>query len=845
MLRYLIFSLLLIVLFLGSCQEEKYKTPGAFEALQMMNSMRAYPNNDIPADGFYKGFEHHQKLKSNNESKSLADPWEAKGPLNTTGRTLTLEVNPQAPNTLYAGSASGGLWRSRNLGLGVSWEYVETGFPVLGVSDIEFIPGDSTTMFIGTGELYNYYFTGTDGAFRATRGSYGIGILKSVDGGESWTKSLDWTYENQHGVWMIKVAPSDHDVIYTATSEGVFKSTDQGDSWAKKLDVIMATDIVVHPDDANQVIASCGNFGTPNRGIYKSVDGGETWNHITQNFPMSFQGKILMDHAKSNPQVVYASVGNGFGGGDEASWLLRSEDFGSTWEVVNNVDYSKWQGWFAHDVAVDPDDPNQISIIGIDIWRSWDGGRTLSQVSNGGVTFGRPDIGGPDGPPDYSHSDHHFVSYHPTIDDLILYANDGGVFLSFDEGSTFQSANGGMQTTQFYNGFSVSQVSSDHAMGGLQDNSTSIYKGDGRWLRAIGGDGSWTATNSQNPLEIYGSWQNLNIRKSINGGSSFQSIGPPKLGDERPLFIAPFAIAPSEPSTIYAAGKYVYKSTDAGDSFIVANLGQLLDGNPAYAVDVSATNPDVVYVVTAPNFSSGDNFPPGVAVSTNGGNMFESRSLDLPNRVPNDVTVDPNDPAVAYITISGFGTNHLFRTEDYGENWTAIDNGLPDVPGNALAVDPSDSNQLYYGNDIGVYFSPDYGNTWTVWGEGMPMASIVMDLKISTFDRSIWVATHGNGTYKRFLEPSPVSVKDEQLAQVDYKVYPNPTSDQIFVEIENSAVNEHIMQIFDLKGQLVIKQELNLGKNSIDLTQLTKGTYSMVIENGSDYYQKVIIKQRE
>ena len=178
-------SLLVIifVLSLFSCQDQPAKEmyiPGSFKALELWNYQRAYPNDDIPPAAFSLGFEQHQKMVGTSPNQRRTEVWEPMGPLNTAGRLLTAAINPQAENTLYAGTASGGLWRSRNLGLGQTWEYVETGFPLLGVSTIEFNPQDSMVMYIGTGEVYNFQSTGTDGAFRSTRGSYGFGIFLSL-----------------------------------------------------------------------------------------------------------------------------------------------------------------------------------------------------------------------------------------------------------------------------------------------------------------------------------------------------------------------------------------------------------------------------------------------------------------------------------------------------------------------------------------------------------------------------------------------------------------------------------------------------------------------------------------
>lgn len=261
-----------------------HEVPGSFASMQQMSFSRAYPNAEIPSDGFYKGYQEHLKMKNGQiASRSNDDEWESMGPFNISGRVLSVGINPQSDNTLYAGTASGGLWRSRSLGQGVSWERIDTGFPVLGVSDIEFAPGDSTVMFIGTGEVYNYETTGTDGAYRPTRGSYGIGILKSTDGGQTWTKSLDWSLQNERGVWMIKVDPQNPQRVYAATTNGVYRSDNQGESWSLVLNVLMATDVEIHPERPNEILISCGNLDSPGKGIYKSFDGGETWNQIVNN----------------------------------------------------------------------------------------------------------------------------------------------------------------------------------------------------------------------------------------------------------------------------------------------------------------------------------------------------------------------------------------------------------------------------------------------------------------------------------------------------------------------------------------------------------------------------------
>jgi hypothetical protein len=311
---------------------------GAYEALNFLGARQRYPYKTIPRNAHYAAWE-----KWNNESggdqRNTTPPWETLGPHNRGGRTLAIAMNPQNENSLFAGSASGGLWKSTSGGKGAkAWEYVETGFPVLGVSTIAIHPTDSMIMYIGTGEVYNYEAAGTGAGYRNTRGSYGMGILKSEDGGKTWFKSLDWSYNQQHGIWMIKINPQNPNIIYVATTNGIYKSVDAGLNWEQSLNVVMGNDLVIHPGNPNLILAACGNFESPGYGIYKSWNAGETWEKIGSDLPQSFRGKIQLGIAPSNQDIVYASIGDGFTTDMGASWLCRSEDFGSTWEVRTTED---------------------------------------------------------------------------------------------------------------------------------------------------------------------------------------------------------------------------------------------------------------------------------------------------------------------------------------------------------------------------------------------------------------------------------------------------------------------------------------------------------------------------
>ena len=351
--------------------EKPHKISGALKALNLWSRQRAYPNDFIPAVGHYAAFKLSKQKLNKSTTQITVPPWEAIGPHNMGGRTLALAFNPLNPNTIYAGSASGGLWRSYTGGVGAeAWEYVATGFPVLAVSSIAIAPDDSNTIYIGTGEVYNYQAAGTGAAYRATRGTYGIGILKTTDGGLTWSPSLDWSYNQEHGVWAVKINPLNPNTVWAATTEGTYKSTDGGTTWSRVHDVIMATDLVINPIDTNVVIIGCGNFGSEGHGIYRTIDGGSTWTKPTVGLPATFNGKAMLSISKTMPQFVFASIGNGFSSYDGATWLCLSGDGGENWSTASTQDYSLWQGWFAHDVAVDPSDFVNVVAVGIDVWKS-------------------------------------------------------------------------------------------------------------------------------------------------------------------------------------------------------------------------------------------------------------------------------------------------------------------------------------------------------------------------------------------------------------------------------------------------------------------------------------------
>ncbi|MEP0545438.1 MAG: YCF48-related protein [Rhodothermales bacterium] len=760
---------------------------GAYEALVMWTMQRAYPGTELPSEGVAEALAVRRALEA--ESRGGGDEvWESIGPDNVGGRTLALAINPERPESVWAGSAGGGLWRSYTGGTGAAWERVPTGFGVTAASAVVIAPGDTSTVYLGTGEVYRYGESTGGVVYRPTRGSYGMGILKSTDGGATWATSLDWSRNQERGVQMLRFDPTDDATLWAATTEGIYVTRDAGATWTLSLDVVMGTDVTVNPANPDDVLAVCGNQESPDYGFYRTTDGGETWAQVTDGLPTSYIGKVLLSRHPTEAETIYASIGDGiFSSGGTQTYLVRTTDGGDSWETLSTFDYARFQGWFAHYVGVNPLDPDVLYLGGVNMYRSNGEGQNITQLNP-------------------IHADNHAVAFHPTDPDIVYLAGDGGVYRTTDGGDTIENLEFGMRTAQFYNGTSVS-ADGAYMLGGLQDNGTVRMEEGEAWDHVFGGDGTWTAIDPSDPDIAYASSQGLNLRRSSDGGFSFTAGIAPPFSDET-AFIAPYAVAPSAPSTLYAGRSIVYKSTNRGTNWTATNGGANVDpnGNPPLALAVSPVDEDVVYVATAPLLRDPvDNpGPPRLFVTRDGGDAWTDITLGLPDRFVVDIAVHPTDDATVWVTMGGFGTPHVFKTEDSGATWTDVTGPLPDAPTNAVAFDPLAPDTVFVGNDVGVFVTRDAGATWEAFSDGLPEAVLVMDL-VAAGDRTLRVATHGNGVYRRPLVLNPVAAESD-TAPTGFRLSqnaPNPFRDRTTLGFELDRPGDVRLEVFDAAGRRV------------------------------------------
>ncbi len=696
---------------------EHEERTGALQALDFWTRARAYPGSDIPPGKYWHAFQQMKtRLKEYSRTVQSTSSWKAIGPLNLSGRAISVAVNPLNSNTVYVGSASGGLWRSRTAGLGGDWERIRTGFPVLGVGAIAISPVDSNLIYIGTGEVYNYLASTGGLVIRTTRGSYGIGILKTTDGGTSWVKSLDWAEYYQSGIQCIRFNPLNPRTILAATSEGIYKSTDAGESWYLTNGYKMAEDILINPVDTTLVLASVGNFSSVGAGLYYSNTGGETWSPAG-DFP-AYSGKTLLDMYQAHPNVVYASVAEST---TSVGSLWRSTDFGLSWTELSSQDVAGVQGWYSHFVAVHPNDSSQVIRGGVSIYKSTDGGRTFFGAAG-------------------SYADHHAFARDPVNPGIIYNVNDDGLYRSTDFGNSYTNAGSGMQTGQFYNGFSSSGQDSLYAVGQTQDHIAAwVYQGSPYWGRIPGDEVGWTAMDPNNDQVLY--------EVDRNGGNVLRlGVGYVFSDGNFGAWNTPIIISASNPAVLYFPKNLVYRTLNTGTSWSATSAGAINDGNVAISAAMSFTDSATVYIGKAPYAAAMSIFR-----TTNAGSAWTNISSGLPNRYPLDIAVDPNNSRVVYIGLGGYGLEHIFKSTNGGTSWSDISGNLPDIPVTAVIVDPQNSNYVYIGTDIGVNVSSDGGASWSNFSEGLPDAILVSDLSISPSNRTLRAVTHGSGVFERKL----------------------------------------------------------------------------------------------
>ncbi len=693
--------------------------------------------------------------------------WRCIGPFRG-GRVVTVAGDPNDIGTFYFGACAGGVWKTEDAGQ--YWQCISDGyFNTASVGALAVSEVDPNVIYAGTGE-----------ATIRIDVSHGDGVYKSTDAGRSW-KHIG--LEDTRHIGKVRIHPSDPDTVYVAAlghafernqQRGVFRSKDGGENWEQVLfvsDKAGAVDLSIDPNNPRIIYASIWetfrsfhmiSSGGEDSGIWRSTDGGDTWQNISANkgLPSGILGKVGIAASPAQAGRVYALVEHEEGG------MYRSEDYGDTWVFVARNNDIISRAWYYMHLTPDPQDPDTVYVNNLRFWKSIDGGRTYSII-------GTP------------HGDNHDLWIDPRNPKRMVQGNDGGACVSLNGGSSWSTIFN-QPTAQFYH------VAADNrdpyfVYGTQQDNSSvavpsrneksSLMWMDG-FIAGSGESGYIAVKPDDDDIVFVGA-----IGSSPGGGNSLQrydhrtkqlrlvTTWPEMTSGEaaadlkyRFAWTYPIVFSPHDPDTLYIGGNMVFKSTDEGHSWqpISPDLTRAdpstlqVTGGPVNREGASAEVYATVFSLVESAHEAGVIWAGSddglVHITTdNGENWADITPADLPEwSMVSMLELSPHDPAACYMAAIRYKHDdyspYLYKTSDYGQSWARINDGIPaDDFTRVIRCDPARAGLLYAGTETGVYISFNDGESWQRFQLDLPVTPIHdllvkgSDLIAATHGRSFWI----------------------------------------------------------------------------------------------------------
>ncbi len=843
-----ILTLALLALSFWSCQSETaqptYFSDDKYAPNDHFFHQRAYPDASMNLKAYTRALEDARFSASlKNDFPGFDREWIGRGPANIGARVNTIAVHPTNENIIYVGFSTGGVFKTTDGG--ATWNPIFDDQLFLAIGDITLDPADPETVYVGTGD--------------PNIGSYvqiGDGLYKSTDGGETWSH-LGLT--EQRIISKVVIDPTNSEIIYAACmglpferneDRGLYKSSDGGQSWAQVLflsDESGITDLLINPEDPNILYAAGWNrvrnnmesiVGGADGKIYKSTDAGMTWTLLEGGLPQDPIGRIGLAMSGSDPNVIFASY---TGNDQQLDNIYKSIDGGMNWTPLIDWETTNLSenalggfGWYFGQLRVNPESDDDLFVLGVDLWRSSDGGVTWQLATPQWWLY---DV----------HADKHdLVFAHGNI----YLGTDGGMYKSEDLALSWIDIEN-IPTTQFYR-VAYNPHLPDWYFGGAQDNGSSGGTSEQEdWLRIYGGDGFQMIFHPTDPNITYAETQNGNFVVNTTGDwQDWQSADNGLPDEDRRNWDTPWIISPHNPDVLYTGTYRLLQSTNGAVPLWQPVSDDLTDGPGEEARYHTVTTVHESPLVQGL-----------IYVGTSDGNVWRVDDVDelswvditdgIADRYVTDVKASPNFADHVYVTLSGYKDNdsspHLFRSTDRGANWEAIDGNLPDLALNDVFVLPGHRDTvLFVASDGGVYGSMDSGENWERLGNNMPFVP-VYDLEYNPVRNELVAGTFARSIQSYNLD-SIVVVPDSTIigtqevlgANQELRVYPSPAKDVVQVKLPSGTLRKkYDLVLLDMSGRLIQNHTGVLNaqtEKELEVANLAKGIYLIKLRIGHQIY---------
>lgn len=755
---------LLLLFFITSVEVFAQEPEGAIQKRHdFFYNPRAYPFDSISSNAYINAFQQKENLNNSQGFYYSTNLWSCLGPTPLhgyySGRIGFIKYDPRSPNVVYLGAADGGIWKS--VDGGSTWLPKTDRLPTLSCGAIA-IDVVGNVIYYGSGD-----------AVWTSIGYTGDGIYKSTDFGDNWEKINSSGLPARTNFSKILVSPLDNSVLYAALNTGFYRSTNQGINWTRLIPAEdeparICSDAVISPNGMNIYAIGPGNYcpfcGTQGIDYWKSSDGGQTFvpmprqNTGFPHFdPVQFPpGRTRITLCESNPNILYIVTMN-----DQIlsqylknpHYVYKSVDYGETFTLINNGLPTTWAGDnSSYDIfiQVSPHDPNLVFEGAVSLFRSTNGS-TFQPTT--GYAF---------------HADFHCMDFHPAQNqtNILLVGCDGGVYRSTDWGSSnsWQNQNSTLTLTQIYK-IDASSTNNSKLIGGAQDNGMIYNFVNPVWaISNAQGDGGNVVYSPTRP--------DISISNICNGGGMWRSIDCGVNWDPSSNYfggwdwLVTMAAHPTEAGTFYMMrnstqtnGRFhLFKSTDDGvnwsdgqNSFSFFDNVNLENVQPENLA-ISSSNPGVMYLSAGKRISVFHKENPFFK-STDGGlnwsYVFKGGERGVPDRFFSHIEVDPGNPNEVLLTVSGFESGHVFRTQDGGDNWQDISGNLPDNPANDIIVHyiDCDTKEYIIATDAGVFRTNSDNISWQELANNLPNSAAV-DLELHALTKKLRVSTFGRGVWE-------------------------------------------------------------------------------------------------